>query len=251
MALISENNRLLGLVGSLGREALNALYPNEFEAYMLAIELTDSLGNSIDYMAFPIMPESIAKTEPKRINVKKSLAGISVINSNSPVPAEISIKGDFGRFFQFVVSPNNSISGFAFSVSAGKRTLVDINSETATLTGNTFSVGFKTGYGAIKMLQAILAKSNGLDNIGRPFNLYLYNMAFGESYRVVVAPAGPTFSQSLDKNMIWRYSVSFIVLADLKDISGQRGQTSLSRLLSPANIQKAINNSAKFVKGSL
>ena len=64
----------------VGAQAVAAMYPNDFEWYMVALELTDSQDNTIDYIAFPITPDSITKTEPTRTNVKKSLSGITVLS---------------------------------------------------------------------------------------------------------------------------------------------------------------------------
>jgi len=246
---IQATNRSYGeALGTIGKVALSALFPSEFEVYLMAIELTDSDGRTIDYFAFPVMPESISKSEPKRVNVKKTSSGVTVLSSDSYTPEELTIKGNFGRSFKLMTSQKDGgLEGFAFSVNAGKTNLLDVASNGANVKQNSFSAGIKTGFGALKMLQAILSKSNGTDRKGKPFRLYLYNMALGESYLVTVTPSGPTYTQSIDKNMVWNYSVSFSILAPLQSVRGGSTSTSASRTLSRGAIQKSVYDLARSI----
>lgn len=76
-------------------------------------------------------------------------------------------------------------------------------------------------------------KSNGVDKDGLPFRLYFYNMALGESYLVVVPPTGLVLNQSLQRNMIWEYSLTMTAIAPLEAVAGE---------------QKAKQHSLKFVR---
>lgn len=240
-------------VGQLGKSLLHALYPNDFEVYMMALELTDSDGNMIDYFAFPVMPESIQKTEPKRTNIKKTSSGVTVLSSSSFTPEEIVIKGNFGRSFKITLSKEPSSQGVAFSISNGVYSLHGSKSKSLTTPRVAdFSLGVKTGYGATKILQAIINKSNGVGADGRPFRLYFYNMALGESYLVAVPPAGLQLSMSQEKNMIWTYTLNLTTIAPLSLSFFDNNKTSLSRVLSTSLIQSGLNklgsNIAKTVK---
>jgi hypothetical protein len=248
MTLKATNQRYTQLVGSLGKGALSALFPKDFESYIMGLELTDSQDRTIDYFAFPIMPESLTKTEPKRTNVKKTSSGITVLNSNSYVPEEISIKGNFGRTFKFYLSPKQpAVQGVAFSTASGKFDSTSIKSKSLSLGVKNFDIGVKTGFGAHSILRAIINKSSGVDSTGKPFKLYFYNMALGESYLVTVPPTGLVSSQNQEKNMIWDYTLTLTVLAPLSALSAVKQKNSLLKLLSVSLIQKGVNTVASSV----
>jgi hypothetical protein len=59
MGVENAMNVFRGLIENVGKASVHALFPDEFELYLMALELTDSNGNLIDYLAFPVMPESI------------------------------------------------------------------------------------------------------------------------------------------------------------------------------------------------
>lgn len=87
-----------------------------------------------------------------------------------------------------------------------------------------FDISVKTGFGASRILKAIISKSNGVDNDGKPFRLYFYNMAFGENYLVTIPPSGAEFSMNLQKNMIWEYNINMTVIAPLEAVKIHQGQ---------------------------
>ncbi|HQF50625.1 MAG TPA: hypothetical protein PK588_07635, partial [Paludibacteraceae bacterium] len=60
------NKRVTQMAQDLGRGVLHQIYPNDFEYYMLALELVDGANNTIDYFVFPVMPSAIVKSENKR-----------------------------------------------------------------------------------------------------------------------------------------------------------------------------------------
>ena len=114
-----------------------------------------------------------------------------------------------------------------------------------------FSAGVKTGFGVTKILQAMLNKSSGVGANGKPFRLYLYNLALGESYLVVVPPNGFTLSQNLQKNMIWEYSINFTIIAPMEAIQSQYKPSSLSNILSRGGIQKTVYTLGKQIANLL
>jgi hypothetical protein len=49
MSIDSVNRQYTNLVRSIGQAALSSLSPHDFEYYMVALELTDGSGRTIDY----------------------------------------------------------------------------------------------------------------------------------------------------------------------------------------------------------
>lgn len=241
-------------VGRLGKSLLHTLYPHDFEVYMMALELTDSNGNTIDYLSFPVMPDSVQKTELKRTNIKQTSGGVTVLTSTSFTPEEIVIKGNFGRAFKINLGKSASATGVAFSTQAGKYSLHDLGEKgkmRMSLRTPFFNAGIKTGYGATKVLQAIVSKSNGVDHTGRPFRLYFYNMALGESYLVAVPPSGLQLNMSSDKNMIWEYTLNLTTIAPLSLSFAKKGKTSLSSILATSTVQNALNKLGSNISNTL
>jgi len=250
---LNEFNRLSK---SLGKSALHTLFPNDFEYYSLSLELTTSDDNTVDYFAFPVMPKAITKTEAVRINIKKSLSAVTVINSKSFVPQQISIKGDFGRSFKILIKGSEStiFKAFRFSRENGIKSLKDLSGfqDFVSKRDAVFNPAIKTGYGCTKILQSIINKSTGTDDKGKPFKLYLYNPALGESYLVVPSPNPLTFDQNEQQNnQIWGYTLNLTAIAPIDGSSGKTPKGSLVRILGIDNIQKGINSAASLVGGLL
>lgn len=212
-------NEAMGLAKSIGLQAIATAMPHEFEWYMIALELATADNKTIDYLTFPIMPNSLSKVEQNRTSIKKSMSGVTVLQNSALPLGEIILRGNFGRGFKNLVGINNDVSAgaLAYSMKAGKYDLYSLKegSNNKIPKAKTFNVAIKTGYGVIKMLQAILSKSVGYDNQGRPFRLFFYNMAFGENYQVVVPPNGTRFYQDISNNMIWSYDLRLTVVAPL------------------------------------
>lgn len=244
--------KALDLIGDVGKAALATLFPNDFEIYLCSIELVTSKGKTIDFFTFPVMPDSIQKVETKRNSVKMTAGGITTLSSPIYAPSEINIKGNFGRTFKILISENESVDGAAYSIKAGKYSLYQIGSrKVPTISAPAFDINIKNGFGAAKILQAIVSKSNGVDKDGKPFRLYFYNMALGENYMVVIPPNGISFSQNVNKNMIWEYNINMTVIAPLEAVKDQGSITSLVKRLAAAEIQKSINELATTVAGIL
>lgn len=251
MGAIGNNiaDRVIQYATNLGLSAANAALPYDIEYYMVALELTDGGGNTIDYFAFPIMPSSITKSEPKRTNIKQAGTGITVLSSTSFVPQQITLQGNFGKYFRFMLSTKEPAAVAAsFSVNNGVYNLYEtaVNSMIGSAEGLT--LGMKNGYGSMNILRAIISKSNGIDRQGRPFRLYFYNMALSESFLVVVPPQGLTISQNMQNNGIWEYSLTLQAIAPLSLVaSGDKNISSSRGILSPANIQKGVNDAANLL----
>lgn len=256
MASIQEAQKaVMGLVSTVGRSIISTQYPNDFELYMCSLELADSQGNTIDNFVFPVMPEGITKSEPKRTTILNTAGGITVLTSPVFCPKEISIRGNFGRTFKILISTGEAgaLTGAAFSISAGKRALYQIQGKsTSSLKTPNFDASLKTGYGCIKTLQAIIDKSNGVDENGFPMQLYFYNMALGESYLVTIPPSGISFAQNIQKNMIWEYNLNMTVIAPLEAVLGSSKVTSsITQMCTAAAIQKGVNDLASLLTSNM
>lgn len=249
--------RAIELGRDLGKNALAALFPNDFEVYLCSLELVDSQDNVIDFFTFPVSPESISKIEPKKTQIRQTAGGTTVLTSTVYVPEEINIKGNFGRNFKILLNigrEGTSLSGAAFSLSGGKYALNQIiGKETSSMKVPAFDLGVKTGFGCIRMLKGIISKSNGVDKLGLPFKLYFYNLAFGESYLVTIPPAGITFSQNMAKNMIWEYNLNMTAIAPLESVIGEsKARRSSAKILCTSSaIQKSMSAASKTVSDIL
>lgn len=248
-------NEVMNLAKSVGVQAIATMMPHEFEWYMIALELATADNKTIDYLTFPIMPNSLSKVEQNRTSIKKSLSGVTVLQNSALPLGEIVLQGNFGRGFKNLVGINNDVSAgaLAYSMKAGKYDLYSLQkgSNNKIPKVKTFNTAVKTGYGVIKMLQAILSKSVGHDNQGRPFRLFFYNMAFGESYQVVVPPNGMRFYQDISNNMIWNYDLRLTVVAPLDAVvkdSRKWKQLSASAIQGSVDI---VSSEVKSIVGDL
>ena len=237
------NRRAFEMATELGQSVLHQIYPKDFEYYMIALELVDGAGDTIDYFAFPVLPSSITKTENKRISIKKAYKSTLILTSSSFVPQDISLRGNFGRKFKILVGTKEILSGVAFAAST-KNGIFELsqlsNNEVITET-NQFSNYVKTGYGATKLLQSIIHKSDGSDQNG-PYRLYLYNFALGESY-LVVAPSKALVLEQNDSNMnmIWNYALNLTIVAPLDLVKGTVELTSNRKILEANVVQNSVN----------
>lgn len=243
-------DKALGMIKTAGRAALSTLYPDDFEFYMCAIELTTIDGDTIDYFTFPVTPSSITKTDNKRTSIQNTAGGIVALTSPTFVPQNISIRGTFGRIFKILIQTEATGAGVAFSLSSGIKTLQQLSKKASALKTPSFDASVKTGYGALKILQGIIAKSNGIDDKGRPFRLFFYNLALGESYLVVIPPNGITFSQNEQRNMVWDYNLNMIAVAPLESVKNTSGG-SLVKKTATAVVQKTVNDLASFISGRI
>lgn len=233
----------------MSRPDMSMLYQRDFEVYMMALELADSDDNMIDYFAFPVMPDSIAKTENQIVNTKKTMNGVTVLTTNTNSIQSISIKGDFGRNFKILLNPKQpSVLGYAFSIDSGKYDQYSIKSNALSMTFPLFFNGITTGFGALNRMRAIISKSTGVDRQGNPFRLYFYNMAMGEAYLITTRPEGITVSQNKDRNMIWGYNATFDILAPLELVRNGSGISSSVKAVAFASLQRDLNNKLRQIK---
>jgi len=221
------------LVKTVGRSRLNSLYPQDFEAYIISFELVDSLGSTVEFFSLPIMPNSITINETELTSIKKTSGGVSVIKTDSFVPKDISLAGNFGRNFKVLIR-DKFIDFDSFSLKGLSFKNVDFN-----------GVNIKTGYGAVKAFKSILDGSKTIDSFGNPMMLYFYNFSFGENY--VVEVKSKSFSQAKESsNGIWNYSIELKAVSEIN--YGLVNSSSLLEITSSSRIQGRLNELAVKLK---
>lgn len=220
---LTEAKGYTSLLGGIGRSILNAKFPNEFELYMCALELIDQDGLTLRYFIFPVMPSSIEETQPQITNIKKTLAGVTVLSNPTFVPGDISLSGSFGRKFRALLGNTYLDLTSSFKVNANKAV---------------FDARLKTGYGCCKVLEEIISESKVVDEKGIR-RLIFYNPALGNSY--LVKPMSLKFSMSQESNMIWNYSLPLKTIAPLESFkSASEMKQSREQLTTTGYIQKQI-----------
>lgn len=234
-------------VAQIGRAGLHALFPKDIEYYFLALELVDSQGNTVDYFAWPILPDEIKETQQELTAINKTMGGVNVLKNPTFNPRTISLRGDFGRKFKLLLGGNPiEFAGFGLSVQNGKFSVSTPN----LLENKTpeFSSFVKNGYGCIKLLEAIKEKSKKLDADQKPNALYLYNPILGNNYQVEVN----SFSIMQDKNeynMRPGYSMQLTAVAPLDSVLSRKAQLkSVLKNLSLSNLQKTANSVASGIR---
>ena len=210
------NQRYNDLVSAIGKAGVHSLFPNDFELYIMTLELVDSQGATIDFLSFPVNPERFTYEDPALVNIKKSLGGISALDTETFNPKMITMSGTFGRRLRLLISPPSS---------------TEINSERSTdggVYGNiadsglqikteAFDARLKTGYGTLKILESIVEKSKGLDSNNEPFRLYFYNPTLNHNFLVKITK----FSAMQDRtnsNILWRYDIAMTAIAPLANL---------------------------------
>jgi hypothetical protein len=225
MAIPEIRNRYGSLLASIGKAAVHSLHPDDFEYYACSFELVDYEGNLVDMLFFPVTPSTISITKPNIANVRKSSSAVISLFNPSFVPFTISLNGNFGRKFRFLVGQEDILAS-AFRFNFRKE--------------SEFNVAIKTGYGVTKVLERLLENANSVDDAGRPFRLFFHNQAFNSSHLVEVLQQGFTINER--KNFIWDYNITSKALAPALSVrSGDEQKSSLTRLLAFDNVQKGLN----------
>lgn len=232
--ILTERERYLDLLKNLGKATVNALFPNDFEFYMMSLELTDYQDKTIDFFSFPVLPKNFSETEQSVTNIKKTLSSVTSIKSTGFVPRDIRFSGNFGRSFKFILG-SEFINGSSFSLSSE-------SSETSF-----FSNIVKTGYGSFKKLELILQKSKKTDD-GLPRRLYFYNPAIGNSYLVEFMEINKSTSQ--EENMLWGYSLYLKAISPINSVIDTQ-KSSIAKTNSKGAINNFINTQANSLASEL
>lgn len=237
----SESNKYKNLVASLGRAGLNALYPDEFEFYMISLELVNSDGNTEEFLSFPIMPSEIKYNKNFVNNNILTAGGVVSLTSSNFTPTITQFSGSFGRKFNLSFGMNN-ISSVAYHLSLRSGNLVSYGSRTKIRTA-IFSPIVKTGFGAVKLLEGICSKSDTLDSKGKPYILYTYNPAIGHNFISKIKSF--TMRQSEEKNMVWEYDV---IMENIGRIDSLRAAKINLKTASLSVFSNSVTNLAGNVK---
>ena len=203
--------RTTALLGGLGKAALNLKHPDEFELYVLALELVDSNGDTLKYFVFPINPSNIDESKQEITNIKKTLNGVVSLSSPSFIPTDITLAGNFGRKFKVLLGEDyqevlSSFKDSATSKATGKSLKNGVK--------ELFDKRIKTGYGCCKVLEEMIEDVKKTDENGGVKTLIFHNPALGNSY--IVKPLSLRFFQSQESNMIWNYNLTLKSTAPLK-----------------------------------
>lgn len=236
MSLETAIAKRAGALTTIGKAALNVKFPDEFELYVLAFELTDSLGKTLKYFIFPVNPSSIDESKPYIVNIKKTQGGVSVLSSNQFNPVDINLSGSFGRKFRVLLGGDYTDFISSFKDESGSITKSSFKKRTKEF----FDERVKTGYGSCKVLESIIEASKELDVFGKPKVLIFHNLALGNSY--IVKTTNLRFTQSQESNMIWNYSLSLKGVAKLSSFSSSRErEEQTKRLVASGFAQKRVD----------
>ena len=245
-----EYNRYRNLLNSIGKAGAHALFPNDFEYYMCALELVDSRDRVIDYFVFPVTPSQMSYSEPQLTNIKKTAGGIAILKTSTFIPIDITISGSFGRMLRLLVGQQRlSFTALRFSVNTGAYSKQAAMSKNVTKRSPSFNPGLKTGYGATKILQAMCDKSVALDGQNKPMRLFFYNPALNANHLVEVTNL--TLNQDKgNSNMLWQYNLTMKAVAPLDGLK-KRPRGSLIKALAFDNLQKGVNKVVSAVKDNI
>lgn len=221
MPFLNQSNPIIQrykrLIDTLGREGINALYPNEIEIYLLSLELVsiDSFGfeKSIDYFVFPVNPSEINISKPTLTNTKKSAGGVITLDSETFVPFKIRIQGNFGTRFRFLIGKNQQVDAKSIIYTTQNGVFSKEQMFKRTFANIPFSPQVKTGYGSFKILEAICDKSKAVNNDGVPFQLIFNNPIFGHNNIVKVKNFNG--SLSTQRNRIHSYDLELEAVAPI------------------------------------
>lgn len=225
MSAVAVEQKYLSSLRTIGRGVLNAIYPNDIETYFLALELVDSRNRTVDYFAWPVLPEELRESHNEITNVRKTMTGVNVLKNSTFNPRPILIRGKFGRRFRVLIGGNGiEIAGFGIGISFKGGLSVSATPNFLNQTPAQFSSFVKTGFGCIKVIERIKERSKRLDSDLKPHTLYLYNPILGGNYQVEFAP-GESFVHLQDSgqhNMLPSYMLKLIATAPLDGILGRR-----------------------------
>lgn len=256
MGFLSASDPIVGqfrsLVANIGTAALSQLYPNDFETYFCALELVDSRDRVVDFFVFPVMPSVMRESNMSLLNVKKTAGGVTVITTNQFIPIDMTIEGNFGRQFKFLVGQQIvDASAISFSTQGGVFTKKQGLNQGAQMTGNAiFNSMVKTGYGCFQILKAICAKSGGLDEDGNPYHLYMYNPTLNAHYLIEVM-SFVTSQDDKQNNMLHQYQITMKLIAPMEGLKRDGDKDSLTKAMQYAIIGKAMNQGAASLKNKI
>lgn len=200
--------QLIDTALSVGKAAIHAAMPDDFEYYLCSLELVNHKDERKGFLSFSVMPEQISESyTPIQTMIKTHNAVVTLFN-DSFAPVDINIAGTFGRKIRLLLNYKDP-----WIQTGGKQFLALNFGKVAGV-----EVGVKTGYGMTKVLQHILNASSKTEaESGKPYYLKFYNYALNTAYLVDVVSY--TVNQSMGSNMIWNYQMTLRAVAPLSSFS--------------------------------
>lgn len=233
--LESTVSNSLNAAMTIGKAALHAMAPDNYEYYMCSLELIDCSGNQVGFISFVVMPNNITESTTPIQTQTKTKNGMVTLFNDSFAPVNISLQGTFGRKFKIVtdmVDPSEKGKNF-FNGNIGKIAGIEIV--------------VKSGYGLTRVLQYILKKTNELDTQGRPYILLFNNYSFNSSY--VVDVMSYSFNQSIENNMLWFYELQLKAIAPGSAVrSSKQNNAQLLKVVASNAIAQGLTNVINDVK---
>ena len=233
--LESTVSNSLNAAMTIGKAALHAMAPDNYEYYMCSLELIDCSGNQVGFISFVVMPNNITESTTPIQTQTNTKNGMVTLFNDSFAPVNISLQGTFGRKFKIVtdmVDPSEKGKNF-FNGNIGK------------IAG--IGIAVKSGYGLTRVLQYILKKTNELDTQGRPYILLFNNYSFNSSY--VVDVMSYSFNQSIENNMLWFYELQLKAIAPGSAVrSSKQNNAQLLKVVASNAIAQGLTNVINDVK---
>lgn len=230
MSVEVVKNKATEFAQNMGRAALHALAPNDFEYYACSFELLSHDFQVLDIFHFPVMPNGMSMNKQSLVSIKKTGRSYLSQFNDSFVGQTISLQGTFGRKFRLMISTDKGKS-----LTTGK--------------GGQFDLKVKTGYGAMKLMENIIGQVYKVNNL-QPKLLIFNNLAFNQSFVVEVLNFNPTMS--VENNMIWNYSLEMKAIANANNLElVNRSSGRLVDLLAADVLNKTANSLFDYFKGEI
>lgn len=228
--------QLIDTALSVGKAAIHAAMPDDFEYYLCSLELVNHKDERKGFLSFSVMPEQISESyTPIQTMIKTHNAVVTLFN-DSFAPVDINIAGTFGRKIRLLLNYKDP-----WIQTGGKQFLALNFGKVAGV-----EVGVKTGYGMTKVLQHILNASSKTEaESGKPYYLKFYNYALNTAYLVDVV--NYTVNQSMGSNMIWNYQMTLRAVAPLSSFSNIGNK--MKNLLPEVAANSVANGVTNIVNG--
>ena len=216
-----------GILANAGRAALHTLAPNDFEYYACIFQLVDFNFDIEQIFNFPVNPTAIQVSRKPHVNIKKTESGYVETFNSTYVGKDIQISGTFGRKFRLLTSFDNNPN----------QDRVKKKDRDKYYQKDTLSVGVKTGYGALKLLEKIVDRSQGFCSDGKPMRLYFFNLAANESYWVEILDFSK--NMSMENNAMWNWNITMKAIGEVPD--QYNNKSNINNLLTFGAVQKSLN----------
>ena len=202
---------------SLGKAALHAALPDDFEYYLCSLELVNHKGDREGFLSFSVMPEQISESYAPIQTMMKTHNAVVTIFNDSFAPVNITIAGTFGRKIRLLLNDKDPKFTTGSGANQGKQFLSLNFGKIAGM-----EVGVKTGYGMTKILQHILDCSTRTSANGKPYYLKFCNYALNTAY--IVDVVNYDLNQNMGSNMIWNYSMTLRAVAPLSTFENTKNK---------------------------